>query len=261
MTATFTLTATAQPTNDPPRVQLDVTETGTPVISAVTINRTDVDGRVRPVRTTDGGPLPVSGGVAQIFDYEIPYGTTATYQVVENNAPTAGATLDVDVPWLIHLGVPSRSLTIDLRKGSHDQEEWDIDQAVFPILGRSEPIVITGTTRTAPASSLIAGTDTLGDRQAMKDLLADGSVLLLNVSPDLGLGLDTAYIAVGKVSSKRRSDVGTDPYWDLQMPYQVVSRPAGGTRAAVTWADVAAKYATWSAIPAGTTWAQLAAGA
>lgn len=260
MAASFTLTATAEPNNSPPRVRLDITETGTPVINAVTVTRTDADGRVSPVRTIDGGLLPVSGGVAQLFDYEVPFGTSVTYQIVEGNAPTDTASVDATDPWLIHIGVPTRSRPVDLRIGAHEQEEWAVDQGVFPILGRREPIVVTGSTRTAPSSSLIVGTDTLAEREDLSDLLADGSALLMNVSPTLGLGLGTAYIAVGNVTVKRLSSVGTDPHWDLTLPYQVVARPAGGTRAVVTWADVAAKYSTWSSIPAGTTWAQLAAG-
>lgn len=260
MVATVTLIATPDPTNAPPRMQLDVTATGTPTVSSVTISRTDPDGSVKLVRTADGGPLVLSGGAATIYDPEIPYGVPVDYSIEEGSAPTTSAQLDVDAPWLTHLGVPSRSVTLDFLKGSSDEEEWVIDQGVFPILGRATPIVVTGAARQAPSSMLLVGTESLADLEALRDLLADGSVLLLNVSPALGLGLDTAYIAVGNAKPRRRSDIGTDPQRNFQLPYQVVGRPAGGTRSGIIWADVAAEYATWSSIPVGKTWAQLAAG-
>jgi hypothetical protein len=241
-------------------MKLDVTASGTPTVSSVTISRTDPDGATRMVRTTDGGPLVLSGGAGTVWDNEIPYGVPVTYSVAEGSAPTVTASMDVAVPWLTHLGVPSRSVAADFRPGTNDSESWAITQGVFPILGRSTPIVITGSARTAPASKLVVGANDAGTRQALKSLLADGSPLLLNVSPTLGLGLATAYISVGNVTPSRLVDLGTSPYWVFELPYQVISRPVGGTRAAVTWADESAKYATWASIPAGTTWAQIAAG-
>lgn len=259
MPSTFTLTATAEPAATPPRVRLDVGQTGTPALTGVNITRTDPDGRIRPVRSADGGPIPVSTtGVA--YDYEVRYGASSTWTIAENNAPTATTTLNVGVPWLVHLGDPTKSVTADFRVGTNESEEWGITQGVFPVLGREEAIVITSGARSAPTSSLIVAVNTPTARAAIRNLLADGSILFLNVPASLGLGMDSAYIAIGTVQPKRRSSIGTDPYWDLELPYQVVARPAGGTRAAIAWTDVSARYATWSSVPTGNTWAQIAAG-
>jgi hypothetical protein len=95
---------------------------------------------------------------------------------------------------------------------------------------------------------------------ALKALLADGSPLLLNADQALGYGIDTAYIAAGTVTVTRSYQVLPYPERDVKIDFQVVARPVGGTRAAVTWASESAKYATWASIPAGTTWAQIAAG-
>jgi hypothetical protein len=79
------------------------------------------------------------------------------------------------------------------------------------------------------------------------------------VPPALGLGIDTAYISVGTVKATRLSDIGGDQGRTIELPYQVTSRPIGRAQAPVIWSDVATKYPTsWAAIPAGTTWAQLA---
>jgi hypothetical protein len=131
---------------------------------------------------------------------------------------------------------------------------------VFHILGRETPIVVTWTARNAPASSLIVATDTERDRERLRTVLADGSALLLNVSPELGIGIGTSYIAVGTVRPVRRSNVGTLPLWDFELPYQVVGRPAGGTQAARTWNTVAGQYASWNAeAAANDSWAELVA--
>jgi hypothetical protein len=259
--AAFTLTRTYQPATTPPSVRIDIHQTDTPAVSSVTVNRIDPDGVTRPVRTTDGNPVPISATNGSITDYETPYGQTVTYTLSSGTVTPVTALLDSALPWLTHVGIPSRSVTLSLRKGSNDSEDWKIEQGVFSPLNRTRPLIITGGARQAPASSLIVQITTPAAKSALQQLLADGSPLLLNVSPTLGLGIDTAYVAVGNVRQARPSDIGTDPWRDFVLEYQVVDRPAGGARAPVTWADVAAKYATWSSIPAGTTWAQLAAGA
>lgn len=258
MVATVTLIATPDAASTPPRVLLAVTASGTPTVSTVTLSRTDADGNTRLVRTPDGGPLLLSAGAASIYDYEIPYGTAVTYSIAEGSAPSTSAALAVDVPWLVHLGTPTRSVPLDFLRGSSDEESWPIDQGVFPILLRDDPMVITSDTRQSASSTLIVGTDTLEQKNNLRAVLQDGSTLLLNVSPALGLGIETAYVAIGNVTPKRRSDIGTAPFWNFTMPYQTVARPAGGTRAPVTWDDVDAQFGPWSDIPAGTTWAALA---
>lgn len=260
MTATVTITPTPEPSNTPPRMKLDVTATGTPTVTSVTLSRTDADGTTRLVRTSDGGPLVLSAGAGTIYDYEIPYGEAVTYSLPEGSAPTADTQLDTGAVWLVHLGLPSKSVSVRFRRGSFQSETWSIDQGIFPILGREEPIVITGSTRVAAASSLTLAIDQAADLAALKNLLRDGSPLLLNADTALGYGIDTAYIAVSNVTVSRSVSILYNGNRDVELPYQVIARPAGGTRALYTWADVAVDYTTWSSIPAGKTWAQLAAG-
>lgn len=263
--ATLTVTATAQPNSIPPRVRLDVAASGTPTVTSVTVTRTDVGGRAYPVRTSDGGALPVSGGAATVYDYEIPYGTTATYSVAASGVTTvtATATLEVPVPWLVHVGVPALSAPVDFRINTNDEESWGVEQGLFQILGSSTPVPVSGVARQSPSSTLIVSADTPAQVQAMRDILADGSALLLNVPAGLSLGLATSYISVGQVRNKRRTSIGSDPYRDLELPYQVVGRPAGGSQSLVTWQTVYDSNGspTWTALYAAQgnpTWAQLA---
>jgi hypothetical protein len=255
--ATVTLTATPNPSSLPPRMELAVTATGTPTVSSVTISRIDADGSTKLVRTSDGGPLQLSGGAASLYDYEVPYGTAVTYSIAEGSAPTTTATLDVVGVWLVHLGTPTLSVPLQFRRGSFKSEDWDIDQGVFPILGRAAPMVITGGARSAPKSSFVVAVSQPEQLAALRNILADGAPLLLNCSPNMGYGIRTDYIAVGAVNVARTWEQIAYPERNVTLNYQVIARPIGGTRAPVTWADIAAKYATWADIPAGTTWAQL----
>lgn len=255
--ATFTITATPQPDTTPPSILVEVNQTDTPAVSSVTLRRVDPDGRTRLVRTPDGQTLTLSSNHGSIVDSEPWYGQTVTYKVAEGNAPSVDSTVDADDVWLTHIGVPSRSMPITLRIGSLADESWDIEQAVYPALLRENPIIITGGARQSPASTLIVTIESDADRARLKALLADGSPLLLNVPPALGMGVDTDYIQVGKVSVARPTGIGGDPLRAITLPYQVVDRPGGGTRAVITWANIAAQDSKWSDIPAGTTWAQL----
>jgi hypothetical protein len=255
------LTATPEPDSSPPRVRLDFTDATSAPVSSLTISRLDANGRTWAVRTSDGGPLTVSGGAATIYDYEVPYGTRVTYSTDIVSGPTAVAVLDVARPWLIHVGVPSRSATFHNLAGSQASETWDIDQGVFAVLGRSTPIITTGGARVVPASSLVIHSATDDEKAALSLLLSDGAPLLLNVPQSLGWGIGTSYIAVGRVQVDRPIGILSVSHRSLTLPYQQVARPGGGTQAAITWNTVAAKYATWQDIlDAGiTSWAELAA--
>jgi hypothetical protein len=78
---------------DPPRVRLNVTDTGTtPSLFAATVTRLDPDGQVVPVRTADGNPLTLlhkSGTtrVGLLYDYEMPYGAPVTYSTWRRRVP------------------------------------------------------------------------------------------------------------------------------------------------------------------------------
>lgn len=257
---TQTLTAAAELSYSPPRVRLDFTDTsGTPVTS-VTITRQDASGRSYTVRTSDGGPLVVSGGVATVWDYEVPYGQTVTYSTDISGGPTATAMLAVTRPWLIHPGVPSRSITFTHGAGSHASETWDIVQGSFTVLRRSTPIITTGGARVAAASTLVILISNAAELSALSLLLSDGSPLYLNVPPALSWGVESCYIAVGRAQVDRQVPVLTGRYRAVTLPYQVVARPGGGTQAGIIWDTIAGQYAAWTDLAAtGLTWAQLVA--
>lgn len=260
MVATVTLTATAEPDAVTPRVRLNVTVTGTPAVTSIVITRRDANGQSYPVRTSDAGPLPVSGGVATIYDYEVPFGQTATYSTNQPNGPAASVLLDVPDLWLIHIGVPSRSVRL-AAVSSLGTRSRAANRGLFQVLERPDPVPVTSGARSTPSGVLGVRTRTDAERVALDLLLDDSSPVLLNVPVGKGWGVDTCYLSIGDTDETRTVPWGPFPYREWPLPYQVIGRPGGGTQAALTWNDVAAKYPTWqSIVDAGiTSWAELAA--
>lgn len=240
---TTTVTATAEPTATPPRVRLDITTSKT----SLTIYRVAVDGTKTPVRTYDGGPLPTSGGTALLYDPEAFFGQPFTY-TTDDTATTASASVTVDASsaWLVHPGVPTRSVPIVV--AAFSERQTPASQSVRYPLNRRFPIVANDGTRKADKYTLTLLTQSQNELTALQDLLSDLSPLLLNVSPSRGwVGASAEYIAIGdvSVSNPGRVVVLPDRLWPLDC--SVVDRPAGGSQAFNTYAMSTALYSTYTA--------------
>ena len=244
--------ATLEPDATPPRVRLDITTSAT----SVTIWRVAQDGIKTLVRTSDGGPLPVSGGSAFIYDPEAPYGVPVSY-VTDTGMRSDTVVLDVPDVWLVHPQVPSRSMPI--RVSAVSDRTAPANLSVRYPLGRQFPIVASDGRRKAATYTLTLFTADAGELAALTALLDDLSPLLLNVPASRGwVGHGTEYVAVGdltgsipgvRVNSSART-------WSL--PCSVVDRPAGGSQAFVTYGYLYAQlptYGDWKA--SGKTYGQL----
>lgn len=257
----ITVTPTIELSNVPARVRLNVTDTGTPSLTTTTITRLNPDGTTSPVRTPDGSPVSVSGGVGLVYDYEAPYGQVVTYSSVETPGNVTGpVSVPVTVPWLIHPGVPALSQPIDLLPGSLMDEAYPSRQAVYWPMGRSTPVVVTDGARKSASSTLVLLTQTSTALAGMRALLADASVLLLNLPAGLGMEFNTCYVAPGDVKVSRLTDVNADIMRSFTIPFTVVARPGGGTQSQRTLADLLvypsitalnAQYATLADLLAG----------
>lgn len=239
----------------PARVRLNVTDTGSsPAYTQATVLRVNPDGRTSTVRTPDGNPLTLTtSGVTRVglvYDYEAPYGLPVTYTTEENPATVSGqVTVNVAEVWLIHPGVPELSMPVELLAGSLAEEEWAVTQAAYWPLGREYPVVHTDGMRKAPTSSLLVSVDNLTDEARVRAVVRDTSALLLNIPTSLDYGMDASYIAIGSVKNRRVTDIGGDAHRAIELPFQVVDRPAGGTQADRTYADLLV-YASYSALQA-----------
>lgn len=249
--STIAVAVTAQPANVPPRVKVDITDSGTPAITSVNVVRKDAAGNTTPVRTPDGGPLQLvtsgSTRVGTVFDYEAFYGVAYTYSTVEYPAGVSSSvTLAVADPWLVHLGIPGRSMQVLIQ--SMSDRTRAVQRGVFQPMGRADSIVITDGRRKNPEGSLQLLTRTDAERVALDTLLSDAGTLLLNLPASKNWGQSSAYVSIGDVTEQRPGRVLSVPDRIWELPYTPVSRPVGGQQATYTYADVQAKYATYQAL-------------
>jgi hypothetical protein len=262
--ATLSVTAVPEPDAQPPQVRIEVVDAGnSPAITSVTVTRT-IGGETVAVRSNDGNPLQLepSGTDTRfgvISDPELFFGEEAVYSTLQQPSSTSDpVTVNSDQVWLTHPGLPILSRPVNLRAGSFRSRKRPAKTGVFYPQNRNTAIVVTDGRRKKPESSFIVSTETAQEFEQIEDLIDDAGILLLNVPPQLGLLIKSAYIAVLDVDEDRRSDIGEDPQRDWVMPYVEVARPVGGTPTSWTWADVMATYPTWQdVIDANRTWADL----
>lgn len=261
--STVSVVATVELSNVPPRIKLDVTDTGTPNLFTATVTRLDPDGVNRPVRTPDGNPLTLvtSGAnrVGTVYDYEAPYGAPVSYSTQESpGTVSASVTVNESRVWLVPPGVPSLAMPITVADFGNQTRK--VQRGVFYPMGREFPVVQTDGRRKAPEGTLQVKTSTLVELSSLLALVADTSVLLLNVPASLQYGVGTSYISIGDVEEVRLVDYAVEQRRYVNLPYQVVDRPVGGTQAARTLADLMvfpslaalnAAYPTLAALQAG----------
>lgn len=241
-----TLTATAEPGNDPPRVLLELEWTGA---TEITVQRVDPDGHTRGVRNAE--PATLTSDLWSGYDYESWFGESTVYEATDGTTTiTATAvTLDVDTVWLRHPGQPTLSQQIRF-------EGWSdlvrpVTQAVLEPLGRQYPIVITDGKRKSPRTTMTLRTLTLAEEDELLALLADAAVLLLDVPPGKGYGITHHYLAIGDVTEARLNPgIYTSESRTWTMPVIVVDRPAGDDQAVRTWATVLTEAADWTELVA-----------
>ena len=260
----LTITPTVELSHEPPRVLLTLDTTGY-VGDTLEIYRVE-DGTLTIVR--DSETTPDIGDVTWIgYDYEAPYGTAVTYQVVIFSAGTTVAsatssstTVSETSPWLVHPGDPDLSVElVGLRQiGARKRS---ITQAVQRVLGRSDPVV-TSDSRSDVEGSLQIGTSTLAEITALVDLVADGTPLLLNVPASLLWGVTYEWIALGDLDEARVvAQVGARPHRLFSASYLVVARPEGDLLPQRTWADVISESSSWTdVLTTRATWANVFTG-
>lgn len=248
---TISLALTVELDNVPPRVRIDVTDTGTPAFDSVWVTRTDSAGNTARVRTDTGEALQLFDDGTQrtgtVYDYEAPFGVPITYATEQRPTSSVTEPIMVDEPriWLIHPGSPSKSRPIELMRGSLDSMKRGVEAGVFYPLGRRNAVIVSDGRRKGPQSELIVGTETPSELADLYMLLDDAFPLLLNVPPNTGLGVETAYIFINDVDEQRRTDIGGDPARNVSLPFQVVDMPIGGSQSQRTWQDVLDENATW----------------
>lgn len=242
-----TLVMIPEPSNVPPRVQIQLTYTGQ---TEATIVRNDPDGSQTPVRLAEPAALDGSGSWVG-YDYESWFELNFTY-----TATTAAGSITSDVGyldvhdiWLRHPGVPSLSQLVDFQ--GEGTPVRPVTQAVLEPLGRATPIVVSDGQRKSPRGEIKLRTKSDDEHDALLALLDDVTPLLLDVPASLEYGakLQHQYLAISDLTQDRlRPDFYPHPWRLWSAPYIVVGRPAGGIQSQRTYADLLADGVSYQAI-------------
>lgn len=251
--STVTVAPTVDATHLPPRVRLDVTDTGAPALTSTTVLRINPDGSQSTVRTVDGNPLVLStSGSNQVglaYDYEMPLGAAVQYTTTTTpTAVSAAVTVTSAAAWLVHVGVPSLSRTIRVREMGDRTRK--VAQAVLAPMGRRYPVALTDGARKASTYALTLMTVSDSDRSDLRALLDDAGVLLLNVPATKSWGVTSEYVAIGDATEGRILQYGPEQRRAWTLPCTVVDRPDGGAQSDRTLATVEAEFATLAAAQA-----------
>lgn len=234
------LNVVAQPAGTPPRVALSWTwDTAT----TVGVQRLDPDAG-RPVRGAETVTYLSSPAGGSASDYECPFGVPVRYQITGADGsfivsdevtldPTAWYPNDLEwstqrgAVWLAHLSIPQLSMAIDLANA--DSPAFKQTRTVVDVLDRRSPIVLSDTKRKNATTTLDVRTWSLEEAAALRELLADNSVLLLTVPARERWGITQLYLTVGDVTEERLWQEWA-PFEGrvFHLPCEVVDRPSGG---------------------------------
>ncbi len=200
-----TLVATPEPTNDPPRILLELTYTGQ---TEATIVRTDPDGSQTPVRLAEPATLDGAGSWVG-YDYESWFEGDTSYTATTGAGSVSSSTVSLDVSdiWLRHPGIPSLSLQIDFQGDGAPVRP--VVQAV--LVNDVTPLLLD-----VPPSKGF-GVDLTHQYLAIADL----------------------------TQSRLRPDYYPHTWRIWTGPYIVVGRPAGDLQSERTYATILADHATY----------------
>jgi hypothetical protein len=249
---------------EPDRLSAKLTTTGVPAgADTYTITRTAPSGSEAGVRGATDAPVTVPTSIVR--DYEVPFDVPVTYDVVVYDGVTVVGTASVAFEiayaeceaWLVDLARPTNSLAVTIE--SMAALSFDVAASVHRILNRRAP-VMTSLPAWTPSSELIVLTDTLAERDQVRDLLGSGYPFLLRTDPAQGVG--NMYLGLTQFVEERFLTDGYATQRRVRAAVVQLERPDPGLFVPTppnTYANVKATYATYAAMKAAVgTYDQLA---
>lgn len=219
-----------------------------------TITRTSPSGNVAGVR--GAVDAAVTSTEELVRDYEAPFDLALVYKVTVYDGATVVGTASVafTIPfaeceaWFVDLARPTNSLELTVENLA--ELAFEAAAGVHRVLNRRAPVLTTLPAWT-PSGELSALTDTLAERDAMRDLLGSGYPFLLRTSPELGIG--NIYFGVTGFVEERFLALG----WAAERRFRIavvqVERPDPFVYVPLapnTYANVKASFATYAALKA-----------
>jgi hypothetical protein len=188
----------------------------------------------------DGEPIVSDSYTVQ--DYEAPLGVPVFYRAEFYSTPTglltsyrttSPVTLDPGDRNYVWLKDPYRP-QLNMRVLVKSAPDWQqpIDQTVHRVRGRQNAVVLSGV-RSGREGDLVVWTQSDGERDALRYLLASGGVLLWQSAP--GMGESDVYVSVANSAAPRVSPYAPEAWREWTLPLTEVDRPTGGIAGSATW--------------------------
>ena len=227
--------------------------TGVPAgADTFTVTRTAPSGNKAGVRGAVNAPVSIPTEIVR--DWEVPLDIAVTYTVTVYDGATVVGTATAtftaawgECPaWLVDLARPTNSLPLTIE--SMDELDFASAVGVHRILNRRAP-VLTSLPAWTPSSELNVLTDTLSERDQVRNLLGSGYPFLLRTSPDQGIG--NMYLGVTDFVEERFLRPGDAPARRFKVSVIQVERPDPAIFVPTppnTYANVKATFATYAAL-------------
>jgi len=196
----------------------------------------------------------VSAATVIAHDYEAPLNVSLVYTVttydsggtvVETASAAAFTVTWIDCEsWLVDLARPTNSLVLTIQ--SLDALTFDFAAGVHRVLNRRAPVLTTLPAYT-PSGELVVLTDTLPERDQVRDLLGNGYPILIRSPPDQGIG--NMYLGVTQFIEERFLTLGVRSERRFRIQTVQVERPDPGLFVPIppnTYANVKASFATYA---------------
>jgi hypothetical protein len=258
----MTLTVTTSvPFGDTPRIQINITSSPT-VNGSVVLWRTHTDGTVHRV-LLEANPTMLGTYVG--LDFHAPFNQAVTYRAEAAglvSAESGAQWLISDESWLVHRSDPDLSVVVEKLVGPAAPYKYPSRATRFQVLNRRLPVYRTDYPRGGESGQLLVKCESEASRAALKALLADDGVLLLN-TPYTDDDLGWKWIKPLDLDISNPGGSFNFPFRYATIPYEEASQPDADSTL-WTWADMTAHavaaYPTWADLTtayAGKTWDDL----
>jgi hypothetical protein len=228
-----TVTATADSTNA--RIGLSVFQSTTPAWDHVVVERSNDDGATW-VGVRNGDVDIAVGDTLALYDYESGNGETVVYRAQAQRTSTTGGLTQVTVsPWSLSSTPTSWSSTsvwlkspvfpgfnTTIRLGAFGTFTRSISRGVFPIVGRSRPVVVSDV-RQGLEGQMTVAVRSVAELNAIRFMSDVSATVLLQTPPSYNFG--SKYLALGDEHEDRINIVASNPYRWVQFDFTEVDSP------------------------------------
>lgn len=219
------------------RIRIDIAGANNPTVDAVELERSlDAGDTWEAVRSFGDPYMGISpvGGEAVIWDWEAPIGVPIVYRARALHAYALGeyaasgwvesteAQWDSDDWWIKHPNLWELDTPYKIR--SQPSHTRVAQQGTFKVLGRADPVVVSGGKRQLPAGEIVFRSLTEAEQAKLDALLEEDAALLIQAPP--GAAWPDRWVRLADHTRERLVDAHRPAMLDT-LPWQEVARPAG----------------------------------